>query len=97
MKLHTFIHVRNSSSQAPHLTLDLLRFSFQSVVTQHFYNSVGPDKERVLLSKFLEAATPFQGVQKDRVIRIISQRYFDHIDMNNATQFVASFINVRLK
>jgi len=65
------------------------------VVSQHFYNSVGPDKERVLLSKFLEAATPFQGVQKDRVLRVISQRYFDHIDMNNATQFIASFINVR--
>lgn len=90
MKHPIFIQVRTMTMMHPLI----VKTVFFVVITNHFYNTAGGDRERVLLHKFLEATTPYSGIGKERIARVVSERYFDFIDTNNATQFIKSFINV---
>uniref|UniRef100_T1KVJ7 Carboxylesterase type B domain-containing protein n=1 Tax=Tetranychus urticae TaxID=32264 RepID=T1KVJ7_TETUR len=67
---------------------------FYQLIVSHFYSNYGEDRERKLIGKFLEAATPFKGYRRDRLILPILSQYFDSIDTNNVSQFTSAFVNM---
>ncbi|XP_053207980.1 acetylcholinesterase-like isoform X2 [Panonychus citri] len=67
---------------------------FYPLIVSHFRSNYGEDRERKLIGRFLEAATPFKDSRKDRLIFPVLSQYFDYIDTNNVSQFTSAFVNM---
>lgn len=66
------------------------------MITDAYYTGESYYHEKELIPRFLEGATNFKGLLKEKILPSILFQYFNGVDLLNLTSVATRFINVSL-